>query len=392
MTLTQQFIAVSIFPLGFLVLALYLWRSTSPSSLLRRYWTLALLLAAVWASSVLRYYGGTSFSPSLVFTWGALGHYALALAALSLLLATETAFAIPPQRALTVTITSAVFLLLGLALDQRFWGRYLPPFTLGGQTVRQFDLWAAIWIVAWLLPLLTAWLLTRQASASISPSLARNKISYWLLMMGLFLAGAIMASVQQPGQPIWQEAGLLLILPAMLVGTLSIARSQLPDLQLTLRRLLRRLSGSLIIFGLSWLALWFLSTRLQGLELGISRSLLLVLAAALFAALFTALYQGIIHLTGRLFLPATGRQAIFRGDYANLLGYLPQPHQLAQAFLALLHAQLNISDVWLFLAENGPGGRLLLRPLTSAGAPPQQCWHWLPTAHLPPPYAKVQRR
>ncbi|MCA9978828.1 MAG: hypothetical protein KC413_23875 [Anaerolineales bacterium] len=370
MTLTQQFIVVSIFPLSFLLMIAYVWRSEVKQRPLLMRWSLTLVVAAIWASSLLRLYGGLAFTPAIIFTWQVAGNYALNLMALGVLLTTVTYLSTPHERSLLVIGVSGLFIVFSLVIDPNIWGKYIPDFTLANQNIRHFDLWAAVWIVSWLLPLLSAWLVTRQVSTSLPLSLYRNKISYWSLMLFLLFGGGALASVQQPNQPAWQELGLLFILPAMLLGTISIARSQLPDLQLALRQILRRLSGTLIIFGLTWVALWFITERLEEIPLAISPNLLLVLAAALFAGMFTLTYRLVNDVTRRLFLPSAAQQAVVMTDYANIVGYLPEPKQLGRLFLGVIGSNIAVPEMWLLITESGPGGQLILRPLTHIGSAP----------------------
>ncbi|MFQ5420890.1 MAG: hypothetical protein ACE5EY_11085, partial [Anaerolineae bacterium] len=88
MTLTQQFLVVSILPLSFLLMALYTWRQDVQRPSLGDRWLFTLATATLWASSALRYYGGVSFSVSLVHTWGVIGSYLLSLTAVGILITT----------------------------------------------------------------------------------------------------------------------------------------------------------------------------------------------------------------------------------------------------------------------------------------------------------------
>lgn len=376
MTLTQQFIVVSIFPLSFLIMIAYLWQSDVKQKVVLTRWSLTLIVAAIWASSLLRLYGGITFTSAIVYTWGIVGNYALTLVSLGILLTTTAYLSTERERSLLVTMLGVLFIALSLGLDPTIWGTYIPNFVLTNQAISHFDLWAAVWVVSWLLPILSSWLLTRQVSSALPMSSYRNKISYWSLMLFLFFIGGSLTSVREPGQVIWQEGGLLLILPGLLVGTISIARSQLPDLQLALRQVLRRLSGTLIIFGLTWLALWFITERLAEIPLAISPNLLLVLTAAVFAGLFTITYRLVNDLTRRLFLPSAAHQAVVMSDYANIVGYLPEPELLGRLFLGVLQSNLAVPDMWLLVTESGPGGQLILRPLTHSGSPPPTAIHF----------------
>ncbi|MCA9971833.1 MAG: HAMP domain-containing histidine kinase [Anaerolineales bacterium] len=376
MSLLQQFITVSLFPLSLLGLLVYFGRSGVAQRGLAWRWALTLLLAVVLASSVMRLYGWGLLPARLIYAWGILGSYALVLTALGLLLTTLAYLSTPSRRGLVIVGVSLPFLAASFALDPALWGAYLPAFQLAGQQMQQFDLWGAVWITAWLLPTLAAWLLTQQTSTLLPISLYRNKITYWSLMLLLYAVGSVFSSIKQPFQPIWQEIGLLFIIPALTIGTISIVRSQLPDLLLAWRQLLRRVAGTLIIFGLTWLALWFITERLAELDLGLNPSLQLGLIAALFAGFFTLTYRLVSRLTRRLFLPSVIEEAQAITDYTNLIGYLPQPERLGKLFLNIIQARFGVSSAWLLQAEDGPGGMLLLRPLTAYGTPPPDVIHF----------------
>jgi signal transduction histidine kinase len=368
MTLTQHLLIISIFPFSFLVLLIYLWRSQSQHPIARKRWAITLLFAALWSSAILRFHGGQAFTAELIYGWGVLSNYLLSLTALGLLMATASYLNIPRQQQIAAGSVTTILIGVALLLDIHLWGHYLGNLWLMGQPIDQFDLWIAVWITSWWVAAFTALIMTLQKNASAPNSLYRNQIHYWLIVVLLFLLGGSIASVQQHNRPIWQEIGVLLILPAAIVGTISIARSQMPDLQLTLRRLLNRLSGTLIIFGLTWVVLSFLTQRLANLPPELSHNLVLVLAAFLFAGLFMVVYRVVNQLTRRIFLPALTRRDVVLTDYANAVGNLPEPAQLGRLLLRRIESNLTTTDGFCFLAEEGPGGQLMLRPLTTASS------------------------
>jgi signal transduction histidine kinase len=239
---------------------------------------------------------------------------------------------------------------------------------VGGQIISSFDLWAAIWVTSWLTPALAAWISARQVGTNLSASLYRNQVHYWLLFLSLFILGGFLASVHQPEQPGWQGAGLLAIIPATLIATISLVRGQLPDLTLAFRHILSRLAGTLIIFGLTWLALTGINRAVAGLPPGSGQNLIFVVAAALFAVLFTLIYRWVNDLTRRLFLQPLGKQDLIAAEYTNAIGNLPEPTQLAQLFLRLVQSSVGTDDGWFFMTEDAPGGKLVLRPLAQLGS------------------------
>jgi hypothetical protein len=323
------------------------------------------LATAVWASSMLRFYGGARFSPVLIFNWGIIGSYAFSLAALGVLFTTLRYMFVANRPGKAALIVSGVLWLAAIALDPGIWPNGLPTTSLGGQTIRQFDIWAAVWIASWAIPLLAAWMLTQQVNTTLPISLYRNQIRYWLLVITLFGVGGLLASIHQPGQPIWQEIGVLVIILAALVGTISLTRGQMPDLQIAARQLIYRLSGTAAVFALTWLALSLILQTVTNLPANTDPNLILILAAAVFAALLMVVYRLVNRLAGRIFLPSASRRVTAQMEYAQAIGYFPEPEPLGFYFLRVLQAMLSAEEAWLFTADDGPRGVLVLRPLTT---------------------------
>ena len=366
MTLTQQFLIVSILPLSFLGLAIYVWRSDVQRRPLRNRWIFTLVVTAVWASSVLRIYGGRSFSPALVYTWGTISWYIFSLSNFFLLLTTLAYFNVPRNRARMTIILSLTLLAITFGLDEAIWRYTIPSIPIiNSITIRHFDIWSSVWVASWLMPVLASWLIVRQTQQNAPSSLYRNQARYWLLVLGIFIIGGLFVSIHQPDQPFWQQIGMLLILGASAIGSISIARGHMPDLRIATRHLLGRITGTLLVFGITWgflsLIVWAISNRPIA-----NLNLILILAAALFAGLFTLVYRFVNHWTTRLLLPDVSRQAIDLADYQNALAYVPETTQLGDIFIRNVQSTMMTKDVWLFLASDGPGGRLLLRPLTTS--------------------------
>jgi hypothetical protein len=117
MTPLQQLLLVSILPLSFLGMLVYLWlRSSKRRQVLYR-WSFVLLAAAVWASSVLRFYGDGRFSPVLIFNWSIVGAYAFSLAALGVLLTTKRYMFVAARPGNTALVISLILWSGALALD-----------------------------------------------------------------------------------------------------------------------------------------------------------------------------------------------------------------------------------------------------------------------------------
>lgn len=371
MTLTQQLLIIAIVPLAFSGMLVSLWRSKVKRRRLFWRWSFTLVMSAVWASSILTILGGQKLPAIVIFNWRVAGFYALSLAAMGLLLTTAVYFSTPLTYTRMTIVLSSAFWLTAVFLDPTIWGNNLPQIKLLGESTRQFDLWAAVWIASWLVPTVGSWMQTQQVNADLPKSLYRNRAHYWLLVIFLFFAGSVLATIQQPGQPGWNQAGLLVNFLAMLTGTLTLRRRTLPDLKLTLRQMMSRLSGILIIFGLTLGALYLIIQLVSGLTPE-TQNLILVIVSIIFAIFFAWLVQKVNHLTRRIFMPAAARQATIMADFGKVSGNLPDPFQLGQLILRMVQSNLTTDDAWLFLADDGPGGVLVLRPLAGLSSTPQE--------------------
>jgi signal transduction histidine kinase len=364
MSLTQQFLLISILPLSLLGMIVYLWfRGEKRRKVLIR-WTFVLLATAVWASSVLRFYAGINFPSYLIVNWAILGKYAFSFAALCLLLTTARYMFVPSGSGRGAIATSGILWLLALALDPAVWPYTLPDFALAGRNIQHFHVWAAVWATSWLVPILAAWMLTQQVNRSLPRSLYRNQIRYWVLVIIIFGVGGILASNQQPAQPFWQEIAILTVMVAMLIGTISLSHAQLPDIQMAARQLLYRLSGTLIIFALTWLALTLIVRSLPNLPAETDSDLVLVLIAAVLAATFMIINKLVSNITKRIFLPSKSKREAALVDYAFAIGNFPEPAQLGQFVLRFVQSEMGVDDGWLLMAEDGAAGVLILRPLS----------------------------
>lgn len=350
------------------------WRAKLKRRRLFLRWTFTLLMATVWSSSVLRFFGGTTFSEAVVFNWSFLGSYGLSLTALGLHLATATYLNIPKGNSRITLVVSLLLLVTAVVLDLDIWGIILFSFNFGSQRITQFDIWAGVWIASWLIPVVASWILAQSLKSNLSQSIYRNQINYWLLVISLFFIGFALSSVRQLGQSNWLQVGILVAIVAAAIGTLAMTRVHLPELQLAARQLFSRLAGTLIIFGLTWGALSLIVQAVTDLPEATAvqtQSLILVIAAALFAFLFSLVYRWVNSLTQRIFLRGRGKRAVVMAEFSNVIGNMPEPAQLGQMFLRLMQSNLSSDDIWLFTTADSPGGKLLLRPLAGIGALPR---------------------
>jgi signal transduction histidine kinase len=369
MILTLQFLLVAILPASLILFAVKARRSVLPRRVLIQYWTLALLAMAVWASSVMRFYGGITLPAGLIFTWGFIGRHALSLAILGVLLTTGNYLAVKQDRLKLTFIATVLLMALGFLLDPAIWGLALTNLSWGGGSVRYFDIWAGIWISACLLPLIASWIWAQQIVGDLPLSLFRNHTHYWVLTLLLFLLGSGLAVVQQPNQPLWQEVGVVVNILAAALGTLTLTSSQLPDLTAFLRRLLARVSGSLFLFILAAGAFYLV----RQLPARANDLLILGLAAAVFTAVVIVFNRWGIIAVRPTFRPVSGKEQGRANDGRGealppLLPAVPgtfaglfHPRQLGEQLLDIARSSVEAEDAWLFLSEPGVGGRLLVR-------------------------------
>lgn len=353
-TLTLQFLLVLLLPLSLIGMAVYSFGVGRKRPFPHIRWLFTLLAAAVWASSLLRFYSGQAFSQWFDLSWGGIGHVALFLTTFGVLLTTLRLFDVPRRTGLWVSLPGMLFGITALLLDPTIWWYQLPDLNVAAQVVTHYQLWAFIWVGAWLLPLVAAWLLTEQARSNLDHSLFRNLTSYWLLTILLFGLGAGFASIHIPTQPIWQEVGVLIALMAAYIGTLILSRRLLPDLWLALRQGAVRLVGIILVFVILWVTLWVVSQQPA------PSLLVLTVGAGVLALLVTAVALGGTSLMRRV----RGTDQLPK----NLdIDYVPDLKQLGQQFLTTLHTNLSVNESWLFTIEDGVAGHLILRPLAALG-------------------------
>ncbi len=377
MTLTIQFLLVSLLPLSFLGMALYLWRVDDErwqaeqrplqSRRLKRRWLIALVMAALWSSSILRIYGGKSFPTIFVYNWRVMGEYFFSFYAILVLAVTSTYFTIPQKKKRITFLVSGIIFMLTLGLNPSIWGYSIPTVLVKGLPITHFDMWAAVWATSWLFPILSAWVLTYQTQTGIPHSLYRNQTRYWLLVLSFLMIGGLFAIIHAPAQPFWQQIGMVIIMLASTIGTWSIAQGHLPDLSITMRRLFGRTTGALVVFGLTWLALTFIIRMMTTLANGRDPYLILTVFAALFAAFFMFIYYHIDRVVSNYLLPTRYLDARSADGYGKALAALAKPEKLGQLFLEKVQTAVLTDNIWLFMVKDAPANRLILQPLTNIG-------------------------
>jgi hypothetical protein len=188
MTLTEQFILVSLLPVSFLVLILYSLPLRKVRPNLYLLWAASLFTAAVWAGGTLIDYTGTTFTEAATFTWRTISYHAMSLLPLLLLRTTCSHLRMDTRPIRLAQIISFILWLVAAALHPG-WPYTIPGFEIGGTSLRLGQIWVAVWATSWLLPTLIGWLLTQRAIRRISGPLHRNQVNYWLVTLTLFAVG-----------------------------------------------------------------------------------------------------------------------------------------------------------------------------------------------------------
>ncbi len=375
MSLTQQFLLLAIIPIAFLALIEYGRRLSAQAQpaparpartrRLTPIWSLTLLAAAVWASSLLSYFGGTRLPLAAAFTWRGVGAYALALLGLGLLLTTLRLLEIPPRSYWWALLLSGLLWLGAVALDPAIWAYQLPTIFFrggrGGVYWRHFDVWAGVWVLSGALPAMFAWSFSLRLARRLPQSHFRSQLTYWFLALSLFLAGMALGFTRVPGQLGWPQLGALICLLAAVLGTLNLAGAPLPDIRLSGRQIAALGADAGVVFLITLLGIWFISQQASDLGvLGSASSQLL--AAALFAALLLLSLRLGQQMQRRWSRTLPGGAAQHHLPDGDPHGALFDPDTLGRWLLVRVQTVLHTEDPWLYTTEDGPGGRLLLRP------------------------------
>ncbi|MFZ0546000.1 MAG: GAF domain-containing protein, partial [Candidatus Promineifilaceae bacterium] len=357
MSLLQQFILVSLLPVSFLLLIFYSLRLRKIRPQVFLYWAGALLMTAIWASSTLSFYSGTSIPANAAYTWRAIGQHALSLLPFMLFLTTCSHLRLD-SRSIQFTRRSLFLLWLAAVALHPGWPYTLPIFRIGGTSIRLSQIWVVVWVITWLLPTVFGWLATQRAIRSISGPLYRNQLYYWLVALTVFAIGGGMGLSRDL---VLHQFGALTTLLAAILGAVSLVRSQLPDFQLATRRVLSRVLGSIIVFAIIWLAVSFYLT-----QNGVSRlSGLTIFPVAIFAALITVVYTVVNYISTRLFLSGSAKPIELLLDEGEVVNGLLEPEIVGQFILNLVNKYLEVEDAWIMMVETGPRGSALFRPLAN---------------------------
>ena len=329
-------------------------------------WLGALLALALWSSQLTSYGAAPGLPPGGAYSWRLAAGYMLPLAGLGVLW-TTTRFLGTHSRLERVGLGLGLLLFaVALLLDPALlWRQPFTPLLVAGARLRQFDLWAGVWGAAWLVPLLTALVLTLQAARRLPPSLYRGQVRYWLLLLAGLLLLTPPALLHDPGQPLWQSIAVAGMLLCGSIGTASLTNRRLPDFRFTARQLLRGiaywLGGTLLIWG----GLQLLAA--PGGRRRLDNPVVLLALAAGMALLFLLLRQLLSAAAARLLRPIESALPTVLPVLDG--GSLGDPAALGEALCSSLRASLGVDDIWLAAVIRIPDrAELRITPLTD-GAP-----------------------
>ncbi len=361
--LLLQLLVITLIPISFIGLLVFsLRRRPRERPRLTRWWILTIFLFALWSTRQITPYFGREIPELVSYFWRAFAHYPLVLAGSTLLLATVHYIDRPlPFRWLYGA--GPLLAAAALALDPALWGYTLVDIEMAGLALRHFDLWAIIWVTAWLLPVLTAWIWSESIMRQAPASIYRNRTAYWVAIVTVFLAGGSLTLLRDflPAQ----QGGAILLLVSSYLGMLAITRSDLPDLPNTLRQLGYHFSRGLIVFIIAGLALFALSLFIVNAA---GEATSIVLFAALLTLVLLGLLAAINRLARRWFFGRLEPIDTLLLAEPVFAGY-QSPEVLAGLFEREIQQQFGARGGWIAAVEEGPAGGIVVRPLGGSRPP-----------------------
>ncbi|MDJ0756970.1 MAG: ATP-binding protein [Ardenticatenaceae bacterium] len=357
--LLLQFFIISLVPLAFLALFAYLLvRQPSSRLKLTRWWLVTLILIAAWSSRQLTPYLGVEVDQFVTYFWQVYANYPLVLAGTSILLATAAYLSRPfGKRSRWLVLAGPLLAAIAFLVDPALWPGRIPSFEISQVVVRQFDLWAWVWVAAWLIPMIAGWLMTEQIMRATPASIYRNQVVIWLVILSLALLGGTLGLVRD--LLLVQQTGALGLLVGMFLGTLAIVRNQMPNLPKTARRLTYHLLRGGIAFLLSTAVLYGLTNLLLNAQ---DTAATIIIAAALLALTMLV----VLAVANRF-----ARSLIFKEeeDQTHLINLEPiqngllSPADVARYLLQEIVERLDATGGWLAIVEEGRAGGMVIRPL-----------------------------
>lgn len=362
--LMVQFFIVLLVPLGFLASIVYLLpRQPGNRPLLTRWWVVTIFLLALWASRQLTPYLGVEVGPVVPYFWEAFANYPLVLAGTPLLLATSLYLARPLNQWRWLLLAGPLLATVAFSLDPALWPGRQGGLLIGQLVIRVFDLWALLWVAAWVVPTLSAWILTEQITRAAPASIYRNQVVYWLVILSLIFFGGTLGLARD--LLVVQQAGAIVLLVGTFLGTLAITRSRLPNLPQTARILSYHLLRGLLAFVLSAGVLFGLTTFLLNT---VDTTATIMTTAALLALTLLGVMAGVNRLFRRLRRDQSEekRQGLpFEAIHSGPL----RLNDAAATLLEIILERVDASSGWLAIIEERPAGGIVVRPIAGDDVP-----------------------
>ena len=355
----QFLLVLLIFPAVLFGIGVLTWRWRLFRRLqVNRWWFATLVLWGAWATRLLTVYLGQDFNVETRYYWRVLTNYPLALASLALLITTASYLSQRQQKPRWVVYgVGSGLVLLAFALDPALWLYQIPPFAVADVVITHFSIWAIVWVLSVMLPLLVAWLIAEHSLRSVPQSLYRNQVAYWFATVTLAFIGGILALPQ--ANFISQQIGSLLLSVAGLVGMLAITQGRLPNLQVILRQVAGQIGRILFVTFILFIGLVVLFQLLQ------------VTAVSVSTLLASAIILSILLFAAGALLEWMTRQWQERPDISleevrqqlQIGGSLLTPAELSRLFRQVVQTRLQAADCSLLHVQETPGGGIFLTSL-----------------------------
>jgi len=324
---------------------------------------LYLLLQTAWALALY----GMHFSPPLYPAGLAVIADYLTLLALVALLGATLALIQSGPRVWTCLVLPIALTGTALALDALVVGPRNINTTINNWRISQESLHLTAGVLAWASACALAIGLAGRARVSTSSPLHRNRLRYWTSALafvtigtGLTLATALALPNLSP------LAGGAVTMLGSLVAVVTWRTYYLPDVRVTLRRMVSYLIITLVTFAIYLLGIlvaqsaFRVQTRLEPLFGA-------VLVAAVMAVGYAPLRGGVEWLTQRVLSGAPVDYTASLQDYSQRITQVLDLDALTAMVLEAANSALRISRGALFLVEDSVHSGLTLRPIGGAG-------------------------
>ncbi len=361
--LIQFLLVLVIFPGALLGIAFATWRRRSFRRLqVNLWWVTTLSLWGVWATRLLTLYLGRDFDVVVRYYWRVGSNYPLSFASLGVLITTLFYLGRSQRRPKIIYYTlSAVLILVAFLLDPALWPYDIPAFAFVDVEVTHFGIWAVVWSLSVLVPLLLAWLIAEQSLRTVPQSLYRNQVAYWFTAVTIAFVGTVLALLQSSFLP--QQIGTILLGVAGLIGMLAVTQGQLANLRIIIGQIgwqIGRISLLTAVL-LAGLVALFALLGIQGVELATLFAASVIFAIVLFIGAF------LLSSLANYWWDDSDANLDYVRQQFQIGGSLLPLAELTQLFRQVIHGRLQTEDCWLLNVQEAPGGGVLLTSLHDGG-------------------------